>query len=151
METIRAYVGWNDYTKTHYYSDFKVIEDLPKVNEVYYEDDGRIKTVKAIEKVELDTEQGNDEVYNYRYYKIIATCFNKDTNEKEDDDEYLVCISKENVLREELKNTSLYLWSYKEDLSVLSYLTQDSEEEEILIEVVEDIEKIIPKLEKIKL
>ena len=79
------------------------------------------------------------------------TCFNKDTNEKEDDDEYFICISKENVLREELKNTSLYLWNYKESLSVLSYLTQDSEEEEILIEVVEDIEKIIPKLEKIKL
>ena len=150
METIRAYVGWNDYTKTYYYRDFEVVESLPKVDEVYYEDDGRIETVKAIEKVKLYTEQGNDEVYRYFYYKIIVNCYDKDNNEN-DEDEYFVCISEEYILREELKNTSLYLSNYKEDLSVLSYLTQDSEEEEILIEVVEDIEKIIPKLKKIKL
>ena len=68
------------------------VESLPKVNEVCYEDDERIETVKAIEKVNFD----NDEDFRYRYYKIMVNCFDKNTNEK-NDDEYFMCIKKEEV------------------------------------------------------
>ena len=31
--TIKAYVSYNDYTKTHYYENFDIIDELPKIND----------------------------------------------------------------------------------------------------------------------
>lgn len=150
METIRAYVGWNDYTKTHYYRDFEAVESLPKVDEVYYEDDGRIETVKAIEKVKLDTEQGNDEVYRYFYYKIIVNCYDKDNNEN-DEDEYFVCISEEYILREELKNMDFNLETLKVDLFVISEYCTDWKEQEVLEKMINATEELIEGFEELNL
>ena len=63
--TIRAYVDYNDYTKTHYYENFDIIDELPKINDEYFSD----KIIK-IEEVDLDCEQSGDNVYNYDYYKL---------------------------------------------------------------------------------
>lgn len=93
MKKIRAYVDWDDETKTHYYNDFEVVEKLPKINDVCYDDDCSIERVRSIENVELDCEQGNDDVYNYDYYKIITDIYDKDYDEH-DDNYHFVCIEK---------------------------------------------------------
>lgn len=80
MNKIRAYVDYNEQIKKHYYKDFKIIDFLPKIdNTIKYND-----TVTQIESVELDSEQGSQNVYNYDYFKIIRTDyedFNSDDNE----------------------------------------------------------------------
>lgn len=83
--TIKAYVDYNDCTKTHYYENFDIIDELPKINNEYFSN----KIIK-IETVELDCEQGSDNAHNYDYYKL--------TLKYEDyDDTYTmyVCVEKE--------------------------------------------------------
>lgn len=92
MNKIRAYADWDDRTKTHYYKDFEIVEELPKVDEIYYEDSSSKEVVKSVESVRLDCEN-NDNVYNYDFYKIIVSCYDKDRDEVEDN-EYYICIEK---------------------------------------------------------
>lgn len=73
MATIRAYTGYSERSNTHYYRDFKIVDSLPEVGEIVYGDDnnkhyGECERVKSVEEVQLDCEQGNDDVYNYDYY-----------------------------------------------------------------------------------
>lgn len=104
MKKIRAYVNYNDESKTHYYKDFEIIENLPELeteaikNEKYKNCDSLLE---KIETVELDCEQGTDEVYKYDFYKL--TYFNNMDhfeNEYEDDEcesERYVAILKEDI------------------------------------------------------
>lgn len=79
MERIKAYVDYNDENKTHYYQMFEVADHLPElednliINEKFKDYN---YLVKDIEIVDLDCEQGSEEVNNYNYYKIIY--FNND-------------------------------------------------------------------------
>lgn len=68
---VRAYVSMNEASNTHGYKDFEVIAKLPEVGETVYMHSGINETVKSIEPVKLDAEQGKSEVYNYNYYKIV--------------------------------------------------------------------------------
>ncbi len=90
MKKIRAYVDWDDETKTHYYNDFEVVEKLPKINDIYYADEFRDERVTSIKRIDIDCEQGNDDVYNYDYYEIITDVYDKDYDEH-DDNYYFVC------------------------------------------------------------
>lgn len=90
MKKIRAYIDWNDATRTHYYRDFEIVENLPKINEIYYEDESSVEKVKLIERVNLDCEN-SDDVYNYDYYEIIIDAYDKDYNEH-DERSYFVCV-----------------------------------------------------------
>lgn len=90
MKNIKAYVDWNDETKTHYYRTFEIIENLPKLeieeikNEKYK---NCTSLLKKIETIELDCEQGSDDVYKYNFYKL--TYFNNEDyfeDELEDED-----------------------------------------------------------------
>lgn len=72
--TIRAYTGYNDYKKVHYYTDFEVVDVIPKVGEVddlCWARDGYKKEVVGVYDLSLDCEQGNDNVYNYDYYEVV--------------------------------------------------------------------------------
>lgn len=60
---IKAYVNYDERNKIHYYKNFEVVDELP--TEEY---DG--EKITSIDNVNLDTEQGNDGVYNYNYYCI---------------------------------------------------------------------------------
>lgn len=80
MAKIRAYTGYSERRKTHYYTDFEIVNKLPEVGEVVYGDDdncininyGERERVKSVSAVSLDCEQGNDEVYNYDYYEVCT-------------------------------------------------------------------------------
>lgn len=99
MEKIRAWVGYSDYTKTHYYKDFEIIDKLPEIETTKkYNDE-----VTKIERIDLDCEQPNQDVYDYEYYKITRIDyeqFNDDYNDGqlEDSNYYTsynyVCIKK---------------------------------------------------------
>lgn len=82
---IKAYVDYNDYDKIHYFDDFYIVDELPKIGDLIDDD----KVIK-IEEIGLDCEQPNDEVYNYDYYKLTLKY-------EEDDDTYAVyvCVKKE--------------------------------------------------------
>lgn len=82
MIKIRAYIDYDDCTKTHYYKDFDLIEvkNLPKIGETTYKDSSSEEIVKTVEEVKIDCEQGHDDVYNYSFYKITMTRIDKDDN-----------------------------------------------------------------------
>jgi hypothetical protein len=63
--TIKAYVNYSEYSNTHYYRQFQIVEYLPAVGD---EIDGW--TVESIDPVTLDCEQGSDQVYDFDYYTI---------------------------------------------------------------------------------
>lgn len=75
---IKAYTGYSDSHRIHYYTDFEIVDKLPELGEVVYGDEdncihvnyGERERVCSIQKIELDCEQGNDEVYDYDYYKV---------------------------------------------------------------------------------
>ena len=71
---IRAYTGYNEGNKIHYYTEFEVVESLPEVGDIVYGSnyDGEKKVVTSIREVALDTCQGNDEVYNYDYFAVTV-------------------------------------------------------------------------------
>ena len=78
---IKAYVGMDEYNKVRYYKNFEVVEEIPEVGEDfgYHFGDGVIETVKDVQKLSLDPEQGSVDVYDYDFYKIT-------TDWKEDDE-----------------------------------------------------------------
>lgn len=82
---IKAFVGYNEVNNFHYYQNFEIVDELPKIRDEI--DDSK---VVAINPVNLDCEQPNDSVYSYDYYKL--------TLKYEDyDDTYAmyVCVEKE--------------------------------------------------------
>lgn len=94
MKNIKAYVDYDNETKTHYYQQFDIVEKLPSVGDVCYEDPFQKETIVDIKEVSIDTEQGNDEVYNYLYYELVIEHLDKDDNETEQDSNF-ICIKNE--------------------------------------------------------
>ena len=73
---IKAYTSYSEANKIHRYREFEVIDILPEIGEVkelFPERDGERTTVCEIRELSLDCEQGNDEVYNYKYYEIVKS------------------------------------------------------------------------------
>ena len=64
---IKAYVSYCDFTKTHFYKNFEIAEEMPTIGEEFNNE-----TITEIEEVRLDSEQGNDEVYSFKYFKIMT-------------------------------------------------------------------------------
>lgn len=88
MKKIKAYVNYNEWKKIRYYKIFNVVEAIP---EHYYNDEKIID----IKKVHLDSEQGNDEVYKYDFFKITTI-----DDEKEENNYYICKMNVEYVLDE---------------------------------------------------
>lgn len=91
---IRAYVSYSERTNTHYYTDFTVVDELPKIGEKNLNESEEIVDVTP---VDLDCDQGNDDVYKYDYYKVTV----KVTDEFDgnvDEREGFVCIEKQDYL-----------------------------------------------------
>lgn len=62
MDTIRAYIGYNDWT------DFEIVDRRPKIGGTLH---GELIT--NVEPVSLDCEQGNDDVlYSYEHYRVTT-------------------------------------------------------------------------------
>ena len=78
MNKIRAYVRMDEVNKVHYYKDFEVINFTPEVGDPCFGEE-----IKEIIPVQLDVEQGRDEVYEYDYFKIITT-MNKEFDKAND-------------------------------------------------------------------
>lgn len=72
---IRAYTDYSDYSKTHYYEDFEIIDKLPKLFEII--DDYKLI---RIDDVDLDCDQPSSSVYDYDYYYLTLL------DEQEDND-----------------------------------------------------------------
>ena len=77
--------------------DFKIISELPKIEKElignkYYKDNQSI--VYDIENVDVDCEQGSNDVYNYNYYKIL---YFDNENYLEDGYDFNDCIYSEYV------------------------------------------------------
>lgn len=75
---IKAYTHYTERTKTHYYREFEVVESIPEVENL----DELIKNTSLnswldnckcveINELELDCEQGNQNVYNYVFYEVV--------------------------------------------------------------------------------
>lgn len=105
---IKAYTGYADKTKTHYYREFTVVECIPESEnlEELIKDTTLTSWLNngkcvSVEEVALDCEQGSQDVYNYDFYKLtyvdIADFHDEDDEDKNIDDftniEY-VCIEK---------------------------------------------------------
>ena len=77
--------------------DFKIIDKLPNVEKElignkYYKDNQSI--VYDIKRLEIDCEQGSNDVYNYDYYKIL---YFDNSNYIENDYDFKDCIYEEYV------------------------------------------------------
>lgn len=98
---IEAYTGYNETCHQHLYNKFEIIDKLPALGDnfgtqVKYCPNPAKEIVTDIDEVELDCEQPNDKVYNYKYYEITT-----DYEEKNEDGEiekdwftYLVAVER---------------------------------------------------------
>ena len=88
MRKIKAYTGYNEREKIHYYKEFDIVEVLPKE---FYNDEKII----GIKEVRLDAEQCNQEVYKYDFFEITTL-----DDEKEEDYYYICKMNIEYILDE---------------------------------------------------
>lgn len=88
MEKIKAFVDFNQINNFHYYQEFEIINELPKIGEII--DD---RKVVSINLVQLDCEQPNNDVYNYNYYTVTA--IGRDAYYNEDICHYFYCLKRE--------------------------------------------------------
>ena len=88
MKKIKAYTGYNEREKIHYYKEFDIVEVLPKE---FYNDEKII----GIKEVRLDVEQCNQEVYKYDFFEITTL-----DDEKEEDYYYICKMNIEYILDE---------------------------------------------------
>ena len=94
--TIKAYTDYSESRDKHLYNNFDIVDKLPELK--------NIKTLIAdtnltswldnnaafgINKIELDCEQADDDVYNYDFYEVntvdIADYHNDDDEDKDVD------------------------------------------------------------------
>lgn len=68
MKTIKAYTSYNYNTGRHYYTTFDIVERLYDPEDPYYYEE----SIRDIQPVTLDIEQGNPKVFNYSYYEVIT-------------------------------------------------------------------------------
>ena len=87
MAKIRAYTGWNERTRTHYYTDFEIVDKLPEIGVVEeYKWNCYRKEIVDIREAYLDCDQGNSDVYNYDYYEISFV----ESRDLDENDEWIV-------------------------------------------------------------
>lgn len=81
---IKAFVGYNEVNNFHYYQNFEIVDELPKIGDEFED-----SKVLAINPVNLDCEQPSETVYSYDYYSITLS------NDGLEYDVYnkLVCVS----------------------------------------------------------
>jgi hypothetical protein len=81
---IKAYVSCDEHNDKHFYRLFEVIDKLPNKGDEYdyHFGDGIKEVVKEVISENLDCEQGNDEVYNYQFYRIVTDWFEDDEHEE---------------------------------------------------------------------
>lgn len=65
MNRIKAFVGYNDVNNFHYYQNFRVVEELPKINDII-----DYRKVVSINPVSLDCDQPNYTVYDYDFFTL---------------------------------------------------------------------------------
>lgn len=87
MEYMRVIVDYDDYTNTYYYQNFKIVDKKPKVQEEFEYS----KRITKVERLKLDCENRDDEVFDYDYYKITIESINFE-NEIEVEEDY-VCFN----------------------------------------------------------
>lgn len=86
---IRAYVNYDERRKIHYYKDFEIIKELPKEGDEY-----DYKKVIKVYQIMLDSEQGDDDIYDYDFFEITLSCVE---NDEEEQDIVYIAIEKEIV------------------------------------------------------
>ena len=70
---IRAYTSFEESNKIHRWRDFEIVGKLPvlgEIKEISPEYDGEKTTLVNIFECPIDCEQGNDEVFEYEYFKL---------------------------------------------------------------------------------
>lgn len=65
MNMIKIYVDYDDANKIHYYLNFKIVNELPKItNDMKYDE------VVKIKELEKDCEQACEEAYHFNCYEL---------------------------------------------------------------------------------
>ena len=84
---IKVCTRYDASSHTYFYSNFEIIDKLPAVGDDFgtqakYCSNPAKEVVTDIDEVEIDCEQPNDNIYNYRYYEIRT-----DYEEKKEDED----------------------------------------------------------------
>ena len=67
---IKVYTDYNEFKNQKFFTNFEVIEEMPAIGSYYNNEE-----VTKIEELIIDCEQGNDEVYNYEYYRLTTSYY----------------------------------------------------------------------------
>lgn len=59
----------NEYRGKRYYKEFEIVNKLPEIGDDFKFGIGKVKEVKTCR---IDCEQGNDEIWNYDYYRVVT-------------------------------------------------------------------------------
>lgn len=66
MNKIKIYVDYNDSEKIHYYRNFTIVDELPKIaNTKKYNSE-----VVEIKEIEKDCEQASENAYSFNCYEV---------------------------------------------------------------------------------
>ncbi|WP_302593570.1 hypothetical protein [Faecalibaculum rodentium] len=77
MNKIKVYTACNEWSNTHYWRYFDIIDELPHIGDRVFDE-----VISSIDLIPIDCEQGNESVFDYDYYKITRVA--SDLNENED-------------------------------------------------------------------
>lgn len=97
MNKIKIYVDYNNSEKIHYYKDFTIVDELPKI-----EDTKKYNSeVVDIKEIEKDCEQASEEAYSFNCYEVKKVDYEDMLEENDTNiDNYIyyeyVAIKKEN-------------------------------------------------------
>lgn len=58
----------DEINKVHFYKDFEIIDFIPEIGNPCFDEE-----IMEIIPINLDVEQGSDEVYGYDFFKVITT------------------------------------------------------------------------------
>lgn len=84
MEKIKLYIGYNEYTNTRYFNNFKIIDHIPQDGEEFRLNEEIVR----VEELHLDCEQGNEEAYFYKPYRITLKPTDQPYDEDDDPSDY---------------------------------------------------------------
>lgn len=82
---IKVLVGYNEVNNFHYYQNFEIVDELPKIGDEFED-----SKVLAINPVNLDSDQLSYIVYSYDYYVVTLS----NDGSKYDVYNKLFCVSK---------------------------------------------------------
>lgn len=95
MRKIKAYVGYSEWQKKHFYRYFDIVDKIPTIGDIIEDEE-----VVDVSEVSLDCEQDNEDVYKYNFYKIITQVDEWGDGEIEKNEYYLCTESVEEVFWE---------------------------------------------------